>query len=82
MVKNLTGLDSCGKLYIATTEKGKEIYAKVLPNSTLMAVEFNSGGELPSELQTSFVNYSQARAAVELYLASKKVKSNAKTNES
>lgn len=50
------------------TPNGKTISTFIQPNSALVAVKFNQGGELPAELSGLFTSVKGAETAIKHYL--------------
>ncbi len=73
------GIESNGKILAGTTLKGKEIYIKVIKNTSMFGIEFGSGGELPETLTGAFTNYDLAATQVDRYLRQQVVTSNKKS---
>jgi|TARA_R110000744_G_scaffold195935_1_gene315110 hypothetical protein len=54
-----------------TTAAGKELHLSVDPKSPLLTFKWNSGGEIPQELQGLFTAESMAQKAFNMWKAKK-----------
>ena len=54
-----------------TTAAGKELHLSVDPKSPLLAFKWNSGGEIPQELQGLFTAEDMAKKAFNMWRAKK-----------
>ena len=54
-----------------TTAAGKELHLSVDPKSPLLTFKWNSGGEIPQELQGLFTAESMAKKAFNMWKAKK-----------
>ena len=60
------------QVILGVTKGGKEIVAFTMPNRSVMALKFTTGGELPEELQGAFSGRQSCLDAVGKYLSTEK----------
>ena len=60
---------------LGTTSGGKVIEAKMQSNRCLYRIQFQSGGQLPRELEGEFTNVGEAQQVVDFYLDAESKKS-------